>query len=65
MVQWGSNMKLYKEVAFLIIVGVGLILLSVLYFATKDTSTAPTVDLNVPQMIEQTTEIPKEITTNE
>lgn len=65
MVQWGSNMKLYKEVAFLIIVGVGLILLSVLYFVTKDTSTAPTVDLNAPQMIEQTTEIPKETTTHE
>ena len=53
-------MKLYKEVAFLIIVGVGLTLLSVLYFVTKDTSTAPTVDLKVPPMIEQTTEIPKE-----
>lgn len=58
-------MKLYKEVAFLIIVGVGLILLSVLYFVTKDNSTAPTVDLNVPQMIEQTTEIPKETTIHE
>ena len=60
-----GNMKLYKEVAFLIIVGVGLTLLSVLYFVTKDTSTTPTVDLKVPQMIEQTTEIPKELTTHE
>ena len=58
-------MKLYKEHAFLILVGVGLILLSVVYFLTRDTSTEPTVDLNVPHMIEQTTEIPKETTTNE
>ena len=57
-------MKLYKEHAFLILVGVGMILLSVVYFVTRDTSTEPTVDLNVPHMIEQTTEIPKE-TTNE
>lgn len=53
-------MKLYKEHAFLILVGVGMILLSVVYFLTRDTSTEPTVDLNVPHMIEQTTEIPKE-----
>lgn len=58
-------MKLYKEVAFLILVGVGMVLLSVLYFVTKDTSTAPTVDLTVPHAIEQTTEIPKETTTHE
>lgn len=55
-------MKLYKEHAFLILVGVGMILLSVVYFLTRDTSTEPTVDLNVPHMIEQTTEIPKETT---
>lgn len=55
-------MKLYKEHAFLILVGVGMILLSVVYFLTRDTSTEPTVDLNVPRMIEQTTEIPKETT---
>lgn len=58
-------MKLYKEHAFLILVGVGMILLSVVYFLTRDTSTEPTVDLNVPRMIEQTTEIPKESKTNE
>ena len=58
-------MKLYKEHAFLIIVGVGLIMLSMMYFITRDTSTAPTVDSNVPQMIEQTTETPKETTVNE
>lgn len=58
-------MKLYKEHAFLILVGVGMILLSVVYFLTRDTSTEPTVDLNVPHMIEQTTEISKEPTTNE
>lgn len=58
-------MKLYKEHAFLILVGVGMILLSVMYFVTRDTSTEPTVDLNVPRMIEQTTETPKETTTNE
>lgn len=58
-------MRLYKEHAFLIIVGVGLIMLSMMYFITRDTSTAPTVDLNVPQMIEQTTETPKETTVNE
>ena len=58
-------MKRYKEVAVLSIVGVGLTRLSVLYFVTKDTSTTPTVDLKVPQMIEQTTEIPKELTTHE
>ena len=58
-------MKLYKEHAFLILVGVGMILLSVVYFLTRDTSTEPTVDLNVPHMIEQTTEIPKETTINE
>ena len=58
-------MKLYKEHAFLILVGVGMILLSVVYFLTRDTSTEPTVDLNVPHMIEQTTEIPKESKMNE
>lgn len=58
-------MKLYKEHAFLILVGVGMILLSVVYFLTRDTSTEPTVDLNVPHMIEQTTEIPKETTKDE
>lgn len=58
-------MKLYKEHAFLILVGVGMILLSVVYFLTRDTSTEPTVDLNVPHMIEQTTEIAKESKTNE
>lgn len=58
-------MKLYKEHAFLILVGVGMILLSVVYFLTRDTSTEPTVDLNVPHMIEQTTENPKESKTNE
>ena len=58
-------MKLYKEHAFLILVGVGLMVLSLVYFITRDTSTAPTVDLNIPQMIEQTTENPKETTANE
>ena len=58
-------MKIYKEHAFLILVGVGMILLAVVYFLTRDTSTEPTVDLNVPHMIEQTTEIPKESKTNE
>lgn len=58
-------MKLYKEHAFLILVGIGMILLAAVYFLMRDTSTEPTVDLNVPRMIEQTTENPKETTTNE
>lgn len=58
-------MKLYKEHAFLILVGIGMILLAVVYFLMRDTSTEPTVDLNVPRMIEQTTENSKETTTNE
>lgn len=58
-------MKLYKEHAFLILVGIGMILLAAVYFLMRDTSTEPTVDLNVPRMVEQTTENSKETTTNE
>lgn len=65
MIEWKGNMKLYKEHAFLILVGIGMILLAAVYFLMRDTSTEPTVDLNVPRMIEQTTENSKEITTNE
>ena len=65
MVEWKGNMKLYKEHAFLILVGIGMILLAAVYFLMRDTSTEPTVDLNVPRMIEQTTENSKETTINE
>ena len=65
MIEWKGNMKLYKEHAFLILVGIGMILLAAVYFLMRDTSTEPTVDLNVPRMIEQTTENSKETTTNE
>ena len=65
MIEWKGNMKLYKEHAFLILVGIGMILLAAVYFLTRDTSTEPTVDLNVPRMIEQTTENSKEKSTNE
>ena len=65
MIEWKGNMKLYKEHAFLILVGIGMILLAAVYFLMRDTSTEPTVDLNVPRMVEQTTENSKETTTNE
>ena len=65
MIEWKGNMKLYKEHAFLILVGIGMILLAAVYFLMRDTSTEPTVDLNVPHMIEQTTENSKETTINE
>lgn len=65
MIEWKGNMKLYKEHAFLILVGIGMILLAAVYFLMRDTSTEPTVDLNVPRMIEQTTENSKETTINE